>query len=56
MVKFSEESGDKATPTKKKKMVARKYSQSDLLFGFISAEDPDFPRSLCLLCGKKLSN
>ena len=37
-------------------MVARKYSENYLQFGFISTEDPDFPRPECFLCGKKLSN
>ena len=38
------------------KMVARKYNENYLQFAFISTEDPDFPRPLCLLCDKKLSN
>ena len=53
--KLSEECREKATPAKNN-MVARKYCENYLQFGFISTEDPDFPRLLCLLWGKKLSN
>ena len=54
--KLSEECGEKATSAKKKKMVARNYSENYLQVGFITTEDRDFLRPLCLLCGKKLSN
>ena len=54
--KFNKECGEKATPAKKKKMVARNYNKNYLQFAFISTEDPDFPRLLYLLFGKKLSN
>ena len=54
--KLSEECAKKATSAKKIKMVARKDSENYLQFGFILTEDPDFPRSLCLLCGERLSN
>ena len=47
---------EKATPAEKKKMVSRKNDENYLQFGFISTQDPDFSRSLCLLYGKKLSN
>ena len=50
--KLSEECGENATPAKKKKMLARKYSENYLQFGFISTENLDFPRILCLLCSK----
>ena len=31
-------------------------NENNLQFGFISTQESDFLRSLCLLCGKKLSN
>ena len=52
--KLSKECGEKATPAKK--MVARNYIKNYLQIGFITTEDRDFLRLLCLVCGEKLSN
>ena len=54
--KLSKEYGKKAMPAKKRKMVARKYSENYLQFGFILTKDLDFPSSLFLLYSKKLSS
>ena len=54
--KLSKECGEKAIPTKKTKMVARKYSENYLQFGLILTENPDFARPLCLLCDKVIKS
>ena len=43
--KLSEECGKKATPAKKKKTVAGKYSESYLQFGFILIKDLNFSKA-----------
>ena len=54
--KLREECGERATPAKKKKMVAKTYSENYLQCGFISTEDLNFSRPLCLLCGKNIKS
>ena len=50
--KLCKECGKKATSAKKKKMIARNFSENYLQFGFISTEDPDFPKPLCICVAK----